>query len=284
VDAGTGATATPVGPSGGTVGTLAFAVFGDVRPAFINGTSSYPTAVFSSIMQGIQGLGAQFVVASGDYMFASVQSDVTAQLNDLLSAESTYKGFIAHALGNHECTSSTNSNCPAGNESANMVGYMTRLVPFSSTPYYSFVVHTSMGDAKFIFIAANAWSTTQSNWLANALAQPSTYTFVVRHEPPSGTGTEAPGTTPSQYMLDQAMPPVTLELFGHAHEYSHTAGSNQVISGNAGAPLTTGSSYSYGYLWVVQRPDGNVSVTEYQEGTNTPVDTWAVTPAGQATN
>ena len=50
----------PVGPTGGTVDLLQFAVIGDVRPGGINATSSYPTATITSIMQGIQSLSAQF--------------------------------------------------------------------------------------------------------------------------------------------------------------------------------------------------------------------------------
>jgi hypothetical protein len=279
--------------SGGTVNLLAFAVFGDVRPGNIvtasstsactsttNTTSStcYPLPTITSIMQGIQALGAQFAIGTGDYMFTSNSSDVQQQLGYLLQAEQNYKGFIAHTMGNHECTGATASNCPNGNETPNVQGYMSKLIPFSSTPYYSFVVHTSMGDAKFIQVAANAWSSAEQSWLQSALAVPSKYTFVSRHEPPSGS--TAPGVSPSDSLMQSANPPVTLKLYGHSHEYNHES-TNAVISGNGGAPLTTGS---YGYLYVVQRPDGNISVTEYDQGTNSPTETWAVTPTGQATN
>jgi hypothetical protein len=50
-----------------------------------------------------------------------------------------------------------------------------------------------------------------------------------------------------------------------------------MIVGNAGAPLDSGQ---FGYASIVQRPDGNVAVTEYVQGTNAQLDAWAVTPEG----
>jgi hypothetical protein len=40
------------------------------------------------------------------------------------------------------------------------------------------------GTARFVHVAANAWTTAQKNWLTNTLNVPTTYTFVVRHERP----------------------------------------------------------------------------------------------------
>ena len=36
--------------------------------------------------------------------------------------------------------------------------------------------------AKFVFVACNAWNSTQATWLDQQLAAATTYTFVVRHE------------------------------------------------------------------------------------------------------
>src|SRR5262245_2387202 len=95
---------------------LKFAVFGDVRPANLNATADYPTAVITAVFTQAQALGAQFAVGTGDYMFAKTAAAVDAQVALLLQAESNFKGPVYHDLGNHECTGYTDSNCPAGNE------------------------------------------------------------------------------------------------------------------------------------------------------------------------
>jgi hypothetical protein len=200
---------------------------------------------------------------------------VNNQLDKLLAAEQGFTGgTIFHTMGNHECTGATASNCPQANETPNVRGFMSRLLPFSSTPYFSFTVQTSKGPAKFISIAANAWDSTQEAWLRQTLAHSTTYTFVVRHEP---TGeSQSPGTQPSDAIIDQY--PVTLKLFGHNHEYRHVT-TNSVISGNGGANLRTQGTY-YGYLMVEQQTNGNVSVTAYDISTGMPVDTFVVTANG----
>jgi hypothetical protein len=269
----------PIGPNGGTVSLLSFAVFGDTRTTDVDMPAEFPTPIVTSIMQGIQTLGPPLTIAMGDYTNVDDLTDANTEIDDLLSAESGYHGFVAYIMGNHECGGSASTNCPTGSETPASQVFMSRLIPFSSTPYYYFVVHTSLGDAKFIQIAANAWTQTQSDWLTATLAIPSTYTFVSRHEEPGDT--KSPGAAPSDSILAAASPPPTLELYSHKHYYQYLGG-NQVISGNGGAPLDCFPYY--GYLYVTQRADGNIAVTEYQQGTNSPTESWAVTPAGAPTN
>ncbi len=121
-----------------------------------------------------------------------------------------------------------------------------------------------------VYAAGNAWTSTQATWLAQALSEPTTYTFVIRHE--SNTATTAPGVSPSKAIIDAH--PLTLLIVGHAHTYQHLPSDHEVISGNGGAPLTTGSNY--GYATVERRADGVIEFKEYDYQTNAVVDSWAV--------
>jgi hypothetical protein len=269
-----------------TSGLLRFAVFGDARPPNSNDTSGYPTDTVSGIFRLAQSNGAQFVVGTGDYMFASSASAVSAQGNLLLQAEANFKGPVFHTMGNHECTGATDSNCPKGNETPNVQFFMSQLVPSGTqNPWYRVDADTPMGKAKFLFIAENAWSPDQDCWLQAQLADATEYTFVVRHEPSNGHGYGAPGLAPSDALLQSSKH--TLLVEGHSHEYRHSAGSNEVISGNGGAPLggtESGSVYGsyYGFLLVEQLADGNIAVSEIQESSGNPTDKWTVTPSGQS--
>lgn len=271
-------TVDPTG-KGGDVNLLAFTAFGDIRPALPDEDFAYPTDTVTSIMQSMAALKPEFAIGTGDYMFVEyVPGSASNQLKALLGAESSFKAPIFHALGNHECQSFTDVNCPNLNESTNITQFMSTMLPWSPVPWFSFVVHTALGDAKFVFIAVNAWTDAQAAWLNSTLSQPTPYTFIVRHHPTpnAGKSSSAVGVAGSDAII--AKYPVTLFLFGHVHEYSHLT-VNAVITGNAGAPLDSGH---YGYVNVLQRADGNVSVTEYDQSTNMPTDTWAVTPDGKA--
>jgi hypothetical protein len=251
----------------------------DVRPPDKNADSAYPVDTITSIMEGAQTQRAQFVVGTGGYMFSDTTSSVSRQLDTLLQAEASFSGQVFHCMGNHECTGATAGNCTSTDQTPNLQGFMQKLVPFSTLPYFSVTLQTSLGSAKFVVIAANFWTPDQETWLRQQLAIPTTYTFVVRHEAPNGHGNSAPGVAPSDAIIAQF--PVTLKLFGHSHTYERLS-TNAVISGNGGAPLT--SAVSFGYLMVRQLASGNIAVTEFEQGTNTPVDTWTVTPAGAAAN
>ncbi len=266
------------GGGGGTVGggqLLKFAVFGDCRPPNQDDTTGYPSAIIGGIFKLAQSKGAQFAVGTGDYMYASMQSSVTAQVQLFQQAAASFtNGPLYLTMGNHECTGYTDSNCPNLNETPNVQAFM-KMVPAGVTkPYYRIDVDTPNGKAKLIFIAANAWDSGQQSWLTTQMADPTTYTFVMRHE--STTSSGVPSSVPTSESIVTAQP-YTLELLGHTHEYRHED-TQHVISGNAGAPLSTGT---YGLLMVEQQTNGNITVTELDESSGNATDTWTVSPTGQ---
>ncbi|HZS36218.1 MAG TPA: metallophosphoesterase [Polyangia bacterium] len=258
---------------------LKFGVFGDCRPGSPDDTANYPTAVLTNIFTQMQSKGAQFAVGTGDYMFASYQTTVDAQVALHLQAQAAFKGPVYRAMGNHECTGATASSCPNGNETPNVRAFMAQLAPPSTpAPYYRVDVETPMGKAKFLMIAGNAWSQAQSDWLSKQLADPTEYTFAVRHVPP---GTSAPGVNESEALLAAA--PFTVELLGHAHEYRRVD-AKHVISGNGGAPSRATEIAGFGFLLIEQEANGNLAATEFDETTGNAIDTWKLTPTGQTTN
>jgi hypothetical protein len=265
---------------GGTVNRLAFTAFGDIRPALPDEDFAYPNTTVQAIVANMAAMHPEFAVATGDYMFVEyLPSSASAQLNSLLSDEKPFGAPIFHTMGNHECQSFTDVNCPMLNESVNITTYLSMLLPWTPVPWFSFVVHTDFGDAKFVFIAVNAWTDTQATWLDQVMSAETKYTFVIRHHPTPDAGmpSSAVGIAASDAILGKY--PVTLYLFGHVHEYTHLS-ANRVVTGNAGAPLDAGN---YGFLYVLQRPDGNIAVSEYPPNMNTATDTWAVTPDGAET-
>ncbi|MCU1277387.1 MAG: hypothetical protein JWM53_933 [bacterium] len=256
-----------------SAGSFRFAAFGDVRPSQPNDTANYPAAIITGLFQQIAKQSPHFVVGTGDYMFASTTNApaVDAQLAMLLSAEQGFSGPIYHALGNHECTGATASNCPNGNETPNIQAFMSKLVPAgTTTPYYRVDLDTGMGAAKIVIIAANAWSQTQADWLETQLSDPTAYTFVVRHE--AAYISQTAGAGASEAIVQKH--PLTLELLGHTHRYEKLD-SKHIISGNAGAPLSGGH---YGFVLVDLLTNGNLSVSEIDQATGAASDTFTICP------
>ena len=256
-----------------SAGTFRFAAFGDVRPSSPNDTANYPQAIVTGLFQQIAAQSPQFVVGTGDYMFASTYNTtgVDAQVGMLVAAEQAFTGPIYHALGNHDCTGATASNCPNGNETPNVRAFMAKLVPAgTTTPYYRVDVDTGMGTAKVVVIAANAWSDAQATWLETQLADPTAYTFVVRHEDASVTETAGAGA--SELIVQRH--PLTLELLGHWHRYEKLD-ARHVVSGNGGAPLSFGH---YGFVLVDLLTNGNLSVSEIDQATGAVGDTFTICP------
>ena len=249
--------------SGGTESRLFFAVVGDTRPASIDDTPGYPTAIITQIYGRLSTLSPMppFAVSTGDYMFASVgRSEASPQLDLYLGARKVYPGVLFPTMGNHECTGATASNCGDGAKdgvTANYTSYVEKmLAPIGQTnPWY--VVHVGAVDkswtAKLVFVAGNAWNDAQAAFLESALSEATTYTFIVRHEPSNTFA--APGVAPSEAII--AKHPLTLELVGHTHTYGRR-GAREVIIGNGGAPLT--GTGNYGFAIVGQRDDGAVQV------------------------
>jgi hypothetical protein len=280
-----------VGSHGGVLPRVYFAVVGDTRPAIEDDTAGYPTATVTAIYEAVQALEPRpppFVVSTGDYVFASRPTGGQAgqaepQLDLYLGARAKYSGAFFPALGNHECTGATASNCGTGTAdgvTANYAAFLRKmLAPIGRTlPYYE--VDLTGADAswtaKVVFVAANAWSAAQGTWLESALARPTTYTFVVRHEPASA-GT-APGVEPSEAIL--ARRPYTLVIVGHTHSYAHSPDApREVLVGNGGAPLT---SKEYGFAVFDQQADGTIAVDmiRLRTGDADPAFHFAVHPDG----
>jgi hypothetical protein len=268
--------------TGGTVSRLFFAVVGDTRPAMENDNSGYPTAVITAIYDDLQNMGTrpEFAVATGDYNFSSTSSkNSTTQMNDYLGARAHFSNPVFYAMGNHECTGYTGSNCGQGNTDGitnNFNAFKTLMLGQvgQTQPYYSIPINSTDGSwtAKIEVVAANAWDSTQSAWLDTELAKSTTYTFIVRHEPTEAN--TAPGVTPSDTII--AKHPYTLLIVGHTHTYYHSNGAREVTMGLGGAPVT--SSYNFGYLLVSQNSDGSVTVSEHDYDTNATNHTFTVTP------
>jgi hypothetical protein len=271
-----------------TISDLAFAVVGDTRPPVEDDTEGYPTEIIERIWQNVQAESPRlpFAVSTGDYMYASLtKSEQTPQLDLYFNARSAYSGPVYAAVGNHECATATSSNCGTGTLGGQQVYKITRnystfldrfVRPFGiSDPWYT--VHVSAADgswtAKIVVVAANAWVDAQADWLDAAMSEATDYTFVIRHEP--SYATEAPGTDPSQTIINRH--PYTLLIVGHSHKYQHING-REVIVGNGGAPLTSGSNY--GYAVIHRRPDGAIQLDSKDYMTKAVVDTFAVNPDG----
>jgi hypothetical protein len=250
---------------GGAIARLAFACVGDTRPTDEDDTAAYPTNVVAQIFASIEATAPHpsFVVATGDYVFASngPSGQAGPQFDLYLRARASFQGPLFPALGNHECTGATSSNCGsegADGVTANFAAFVEKLLsPLQQAdPYYVVRVDGTGGawTAKFVFVAANAWSSAQSDWLEATLAETTTYTFVVRHEP--ATATTAPGVLPSEAIM--ARHPYTLALVGHTHTYRYPASNaREVLVGNGGAPL---ESKDYGFALFTQRDDGAIVV------------------------
>jgi hypothetical protein len=191
-------------------------------------------------------------------------------------------------MGNHECTGATSSNCVAGNSPAstpNLEAFTsTLLAPIQQArPYYAIPVAAADGSwtAKLVVVAANAWDDAQQRWLGTILAYPTTYTFVVRHEPHDASPAP-PGVAASEALLAQH--PYTLCIVGHAHTYGHEPGApREVIFGNGGAPL---ASKDYGFGLFARRSDGKVAVDaiDWQTGKADPSFHFVVNPDGTPTD
>ncbi len=252
-----------IGATGGTESSLYFAIVGDTRPAFIDDTNAYPSAIIAKLYGDVAKRPSvpPFVVATGDYVFAKpFGTQAQPQFAKYLAARAAYPGVVFPAMGNHECTGATTSNCgPSGTDgvTTNYTQFLSSmLAPIQkSLPYYAITVAApdASWTAKFVFVAANAWDGAQATWLDAAMAKGTTYTFVVRHE--AARADTAPGVKPSEAIM--AKHPYTLAIVGHTHTYEHPS-TREIIVGNGGAPLT--GSKNYGYGLVTQRSDKTIQI------------------------
>jgi Calcineurin-like phosphoesterase len=274
-----------VNSEGGTVARLSFAVVGDTRPAVLNDARGYPIDVINRIYDGVEALDPHpaFAVATGDYVFASPGStQANAQFDLYLAARDRFTGVVFPAMGNHECTGLTESNCIVPHRhgiSNNYTAFMSMLLgPIHKVdPYYMVEVNATDGSwtSKLVVIAANAWSNEQAEWLERSLSIDTTYTFIVRHEPRDAV--TAPGVRPSERIMGRH--PYTLAICGHTHTYMHSQ-DREVIIGNGGAPLTGNRNYGFGL--VQRREDGAIQVDMFDYFTRLPDKSFefAVNPDG----
>jgi hypothetical protein len=268
--------------------TFRFAVVGDTRPANEDDVTGYPTGVITGIWAKVEALSPHpdFAISTGDYMFASpskMPPTVDNQLDLYLHARGQFTNAVFAAMGNHECTGATASNCgpqSASGITINYAEFLKRMLnPLGITqPYYAYMFHATDNSwtAKVVFIAANAWNATQSAWLDTTLAMPTTYTFVVRHE--SSQTTDTPGVTPSEAII--AKYPFTFRIVGHTHTYSKSVPSKEMIVGNGGAPPSSGMNY--GYVIVERLASGDIQISEYDYSTNAMRDQFRIHADGSS--
>jgi hypothetical protein len=149
-------------------------------------------------------------------------------------------------------------------------------------PYYTETVTASDSSwtAKFVFVACNAWDSTQASWLTQQLAVSTTYTFVIRHESAedlaSGDDGKAYPCKASQTSIDAAA--LTLLIVGHTHDYAHNASNKELVNGLGGAPLTSGTDY--GYTIVTRNSTGTLTVTTYDYQGGSVIDTFTINADG----
>lgn len=284
-DSGTVPVSGTVTGSGGTLSALRFSVVGDTRPADEDDTAGYPTTIIDKIFEDLQAASPSipFSLSTGDYQFASTSGSESApQIALYMSARAKYSGVTFPAMGNHECTGATASNCGPGSTDGTTPNYnnfiSTMLGPIKQTnAYYSININSTSGTwtSKFVFIAGNAWDSAQSSWLETTLAVSTTYTFVIRHE--ATEADTAPGVTPSDSII--AKYPLTLEINGHTHTYEWSE-TNKVIIGNGGAPLTGSGDYGYGLIQQQSNGDITVDMIDYMSGSADSSFHRELTPAG----
>jgi hypothetical protein len=275
------------------VNSLLFAAIGDTRPPSEGDTADYPTAIITQIYQDIQQQNAQFVVASGDFQFASPsKSDGANQLALYATARANYTlGPVFPAPGNHECTGGDTDLCDTsgnilsgGGTSKNYAAYVSTLLnPIQQPlPYYVININSTNNSwtSKFVFVACNFWDSTQASWLTSVLSASTTYTFVIQHmdanaDPQGPCQTISPT---SESIIAGAA--VTLKITGHAHEFywNKYVSPIEVVVGNGGASPLSQPSDQYGYALIQQQADGSLQVSQMDYNSNSPVNTYTVSP------
>ncbi len=265
---------TSVGPAGGVVDKLLFAVTGDTRPKGCDNTAGYPASVISSIASAIDASGAQFVVDLGDHMNVCMQSAsiANAQMSLYMHGASNFRRTWFMTMGNHECQHG--GNCAGVTNDVNYNAYLTALAPISALPYYSFDVQTTAGLAIFAIIADDAWDTKQEAWLDQVLTRAdrlARYTFAVRHHPVVGrSGPQGPVSVIERHHY-------SLIITGHDHHYHHdfasTHGGRDVVVGLGGASLA-----DTGFGTIGQNSDGTLQFTLFDATGNPQNESWSVAP------
>jgi hypothetical protein len=218
----------------------------------------------------------QFVLATGDYMFASTTSS-TAQQQMNLYAQSVALftgGPLYPVMGNHECDGSTANNC-SGRTTNNLTAFKNGVLAAigKTKTYYAISFSSSNASypwtAKLIVLSCNEWDSMQLSWLNQQIAVPTTYTFVTRHES-SNADAVAPCINDVDPVL-MAHPP-NLLLVGHTHTFEVFKKSStynmlpvdEVVVGIGGAQqqLNPGQIPVFGFATVEQVATG-FKISEY---------------------
>jgi hypothetical protein len=232
----------------------------------------------------LEAQGVAMTVDGGDHCFQSTNGSASYCHDQFVNhfmadMKAHYTGRLLPTMGNHEgcgMYAATAGNCTTWNAGLVHDYLMDVVQPTTGqlSPYYSAVFYGAWGTAKFVHVAANAWTTDQATWLDGTLNLPTTYTFVIRHEP--NNDTRAPGVTPSEAMFASHFSggTLTLSITGHTHLVQLPGGTQpygdrygatkayEVIIGNAGAPLDAGSYYGYAILRR-REGDGAIVVQAY---------------------
>ena len=267
-----------VGPGGGSVDLLHFAVTGDTRPPSCGDTAHYPTPIIDAIADAAKARQAQFALDLGDHMYVCNNDLSTAQQHMSLYLQSVHRfpGTWFMTMGNHECWQGP---CLLESTNANYVAYMAALQPIAPKPYYSFNVKTSLGRVTFVQIADNAWDQRQSVWLEQVLADAdlnAKYTIVSRHHP---SGDSSVSTNPDSLAIVHKHK-FALFLAGHSHSYKHPTTDNgrDMVLGIGGAPLLAAGSDFNGYAMIDQQANGQLRVTVFNINGDLQRDQWSVGP------
>ncbi len=263
-----------VGPGGGTVDRLWFATTGDTRPPECDQTNAYPKEAIGQIASAMRALRVQFTVDLGDHMYVCNQSDAEArqQMGDYLDAVARGPAAWWMTMGNHECGSEKYPFAcfVEGPHDANFAAYMAALK--RPLPYYANDVQTSLGLARFVVVADDAWNPAQAGWLERALADAdrrATYTIVARHHPVQGTQTGAP-----EILEILKRHKYALILTAHDHDYRHDAESWRGRSAVVGLG---GAGGRWGFGTVLQGVDGALVFVRRDANGNPVGAPWRVT-------
>jgi hypothetical protein len=271
----------PVGPTGGTVDKLLFGFTGDTRPDMCS--TAYPSAIIQGIFNGLAQQHVQFVVDQGDHMFQCINSnpglvDARGQMLEYTKAAHLFGNTVFMTMGNHECTNESTALCTLASygANANYTAFMDAMKPISTKPYYRFDVMTSAGLAVFLVVADDVWDAAEQSWLTTQLTDADAhakYTIVSKHHPDGNA--DYPQFQDIYNLVTSHK--YTLFLTGHTHEFRQQFNDPRAfVIGIGGAPLDHGTWWGYGV--VQQNTDATLTITVYDQATNTARNTYMVGP------
>lgn len=268
-----------VGPNGGSVDRLWFAVTGDTRPGACDASDLYPRSAIAEIAASMKALEVQFALDLGDHMYVCNGSyaEAAQQMGFYTTAIAAGPATFFMTLGNHDCGSSfarsgARAGCFEESADANFRAYLAALG--RPRPYYAIDVATFAGLARFVFVADDAYDAVQAAWLERTLADADArarITVIARHHPMSGARSGNPDIVATIERHRYA-----LLLSAHLHTYAHGEdhGGRAAIMGLGGAP----SALPPGFATVLQNADGSLTFTP-RDAAGEPIHTaWTVGP------